>query len=80
MINKPTPLNQLYVDLNNEEHINAKKDKDLEKEALDTALSILENIKLDPARSVQIQAMTKTDPFCKFPRIIDMLTKELENG
>ena len=74
------PLNQLYVDLNNEEQVNVRKEKDAEKEAMDTVQMILENIAGDPARSMQIQLMMQTDPFCNYKRIVDMLAKELENG
>lgn len=73
------PLNQLYVDLNNEEQVNVRKEKDAEAEAMETALSILANIAGDPARDMQIQLMLQTDPFCNYRKIVDMLTKELEN-
>ncbi len=74
------PLNQLYVDLNNEEQVNVRKEKDAEAEAMETALSILANIAGDPARDMQIQLMLQTDPFCNYRKIVDMLAKELENG
>lgn len=73
------PLNQLYVDLNNEEQVNVRKEKDAEAEAMETARSILANIARDPARDMQIRLMMKTDPFCNHKKIVDMLTKELQN-
>ena len=74
------PLNQLYVDLNNEEQVNVKKEKDAEAEAMETAQAILSNIANDPARDTQIRLMLQTDPFCNYRTIVDMLTKELKNG
>lgn len=74
------PLNQLYVDLNNEEQVNVRKEKDAEAEAMDTAFSILANIVNDPERNMQIQLMMQTDPFCNYKKVVDMLTKELKNG
>ena len=73
------PLNQLYVDLNNEEQVNVRKEKDAEGEAMETALAILRNIAGDSARDAQIQLMMQTDPFCNYRKIVDMLAKELEN-
>lgn len=75
------PLNQLYVDLNNEEQVNVKKEKDAEAEALEFAKIILNNIKDNPLRSQQIQIMIQTDPFCNYKRIVEFLTEELnKNG
>ena len=74
------PLNQLYVDLNNEEQVNVRKEKDAEAEALEMAQIILFNIAEDPKREVQIRLMMQTDPFCNYRRVVDMLVKELENG
>lgn len=74
------PLNQLYVDLNNEEQVNVRTEKDAEAEAMETAMTILNNIAGDPARHMQIQLMMQTDPFCNYRKIVDVLTKELGNG
>ncbi len=74
------PLNQLYVDLNNEERVNVVKEKDAEAEAMQTAIGILSNIENDPSREQQIQLMMQTDPFCNYKRVVDMLAKELTNG
>lgn len=74
------PLNQLYVDLNNEEQINVKKDKDAEEEAMETAKSILARIADDPQRKNLIQILLQTYPFCEYKKVVDMITKELENG
>lgn len=74
------PLNQLYVDLNNEQQVNVRKDKDAEQEATEMAKSFLDNIVNDPQREIQIQLLMQTDPFCKYRRIVDMLSKELNNG
>lgn len=72
------PLNQLYVDLNNEEQINVRKEKDAEAEAKETAQSLLENIKDSPMRDAQIRIMMQTDPFCNYKKVVDMLAKELK--
>ena len=73
------PLNQLYIDLNNEEQVNVRKEKDAEAEAMETAKTILNNIAGDPARKIQIQLMMQTDPFCNYKKVVDLLAKELEN-
>lgn len=73
------PLNQLYVDLNNEEQVNVRKDKDAEGEAMETARVILGNIANSPMRDDQIRLMMQTDPFCNFKKVVDMLTKELSS-
>lgn len=72
------PLNQLYVDLNNEERVNVRKEKDAESEAMDFAKMILENIKDSPERPAQIKLMLQTDPFCNFKSVVDLLNKEIE--
>jgi len=74
------PLNQLYVDLNNEEQVNVRSEKEAEAEAMEMAKSILSNITLDHARDMQISLLMRTAPFCNYRRIVDMLTKELNNG
>ena len=74
------PLNQLYVDLNNEQQVNVRKEKDAEQEAMEMAKAFLENIVNDPQRETQIQLLMQTDPFCKYRKIVDMLAKELTNG
>ena len=73
------PLNQLYVDLNNEEQVNVKKDKDAESEAMTTAKTILANIAESPIRDAQIRLMMQTDPFCNHRKVVDMLAKELKS-
>ena len=73
------PLNQLYVDLNNEEQVNVRKDKDAETEAMDTAKMILANIENSPMRDTQIRLMMQTDPFCNYKKVVDMLAKELKS-
>lgn len=73
------PLNQLYVDLNNEEQVNVKKDKEAESEAMDTAKTILENIERSPMRDAQIRLIMQTDPFCNYRKVVDMLAKELKS-
>lgn len=72
------PLSQIYVDLNNDEQINFKKEKEAEKEAESLVLSILTHIAGDPDRSEQIQVLMKTDPFCKYKSVMELLHKELE--
>lgn len=72
------PLNQLYVDLNNEERVNVRKEYEAEKEAMEQVRMYLENIANSPERSVLIQALLQTDPFCNYKSILIMLRKELE--
>ncbi len=72
------PLNQLYVDLNNEEQVNIRKEKDAEKEACEIATAILANISKDPLRSDHIRLLISTDPFCRFSQVVEMLQQELE--
>lgn len=71
------PLNQLYVDLNNEEQINIKKDREAENEVLEMVLGILGRIRDDPQRRLQIQLLIDTDPFNKYDGVLDLLKKEL---
>lgn len=71
------PLNQLYVDLNNEEQVNIRKEKDAENEALETVKMILANIAESPMRDAQIRLMMQTDPFCNYKKVVDILAKEL---
>lgn len=78
LVEENLPLSQLYVDLNNDEQINYKREKEAEKEAESLALSILAHIAGDPDRSAQIKALIKTDPFCNFKSVVKLLEKELE--
>ena len=73
------PLNQLYVDLNNEEQVNVRKEKDAEREAIETVETILANISDSPMRDAQIHLIMQTDPFCNYRNIVDMLAKELDS-
>lgn len=73
------PLNQLYVDLNNEERVNVRKENEAEKEALQQAQIYLENIAGSPERSDLINVLLQTDPFCSYKSIVSMLRKELES-
>lgn len=73
------PLNQLYVDLNNEERVNVRKEKDAEAEAMNTAKMILENIKDSPDRIEQIKLILQTNPFCDYKSVTEMLKKELNS-
>lgn len=72
------PLNQLYVDLNNEEKINAVKETQAEKEAKELAKMILANIANDPNRNIQIEMLIMTDPFRNHKSVVNMLKKELK--
>lgn len=72
------PLNQLYVDLNNEERVNVRKEHEAEKEAMEQVQIYLENIARSPERSVLIRALLQTDPFCNYKNIVIMLRKELD--
>jgi hypothetical protein len=72
------PLNQLYVDLNNEERINVKKEKEAEKEAMALVQMLLANIADAPDREDHIVLLMKTDPFCNYKSIMKLLQKELD--
>jgi len=72
------PLNQLYVDLNNEERINVKKEKEAEKEAMALVQMLLANIVDAPDREDHIVLLMKTDPFCNYKSIMKLLQKELD--
>ncbi len=69
--------NQLYIDLNNEERVNVRKETELEQEAMRLTNVMLSNIKDDPHKAEQIRVLKQTDPFCNFKSIIDLLKKEL---
>lgn len=72
------PLNQLYVDLNNDEQINVKSNKEAENMAMSTVKVLLKNIEDSPIRDEQIRLIMQTDPFRNFKKIVDLLTKELK--
>lgn len=72
------PLNQLYVDLNNEERVNVRNEQEAEKEAMEQVRIYLENIAYSSERKELIQALLRTDPFCNYKSIVTMLRKELE--
>ena len=72
------PLNQLYVDLNNDEQVNVKSNKEAESEAMSTAKVILKNIEGSPFRKDQINLMLNTDPFCNYKKVVNLLMKELK--
>lgn len=74
------PLNQLYVDMNNEERVNVRKEKEAEKEAAMQISMYLENISGNPDRDTLIQVLMQTDPFCNYKNLVDMLRKELESN
>lgn len=71
------PLNQLYVDLNNEEQVNVKKEKEEETDILQMTRENLERIQHLPNRADLIQLMIMTDPFNRYQSVIEMLNKEL---
>lgn len=71
------PLNQLYVDLNNEERVNVRKEKEAEKEAAEQINMYLNNISGSPDRDALIQVLMQTDPFCNYKSIVEILRKEL---
>ena len=71
------PLNQLYVDLNNEEQINVRKEKEDRDEVMEIAKGILSQIQDSPMKNAQISIMLQTDPFCRHKAVMDMLKKEM---
>lgn len=74
------PLNQLYIDLNNEERVNAKKEREAEKDVMAQAHMYLENIAGAAERNTLIKVLMRTDPFCNFRQVMAMLRKELEDN
>ena len=74
------PLNQLYVDLNNEEQVNIRKEKDAESEAMEMARGYIDNIKDETEKEAYIRLLMQTDPFCNHRKVVDMLTKELRSN
>lgn len=80
LVEENLPLNQLYVDLNNDEQINLRKEKEAEEETMQQAKLILSNISDSPIRNEQIQIMLQTDPFCNYKKVVIMLNEELNNG
>lgn len=71
------PLNQLYVDLNNEERVNVRKEKVAEIEAIEQIKLYLDKIVDSPDRSTLIRVLMQTDPFCNYRNIVTILRKEL---
>lgn len=71
------PLNQLYIDLNNEERVNVRKENELEREAMLQLKDLLGNVQNDPNRNDYIQLLLLTVPFCKFKSTISLLKREL---
>ena len=65
------------MDLNNEERVNVRKEKEAEKEAAAQISMYLENISDSPERDALIQVLMQTDPFCNYKSIVEMLRKEL---
>ena len=80
LVEENLPLSQIYVDLNNDEQINSKKDSEAEAEAESLVLTILSHIAGEPERKAQIEILMKTDPFCKYKNILNLLQKELEEN
>lgn len=71
------PLNQLYVDLNNEEQINVRKEKEDRDEVMEIAKGILSQIQDSPMKNAQISIMLQTDPFYRHKAVMDMLKREM---
>lgn len=73
------PLNQLYVDLNNEERVNVRKENEAERDAMNQVNMYLSNIADSPERRTLIRVLMQTDPFCYYKSIMTILEKESES-
>lgn len=69
------PLNQLYVDMNNDEQIVNEQETN-EQEALSSLRQMLEALQEQSARRVFLKTMLNIEPFSCFPAIFEKLEKE----
>lgn len=77
LVENNLPLNQLYIDLNNEESVNLYKENEMEIEILSQANILMNNIKGNADRNSLIGMLLKTDPFCNFSSVEAYLKGEM---
>jgi len=78
-IERGLPLNQLYVDLNNDEQL--VNDQDQAAPDITAALSsMLEGCKSKAEKLSILDTMSNIEPFSSYPEVFDGLRKEITNG
>ncbi len=70
------PLNQLYVDLNNDEQINNDQEENV-KEIYAALYSMIQSQERNEDKMTMINAMTSVEPFSQYPEVIDKIRKEV---
>lgn len=75
-IERGLPLNQLYVDLNNDEQI--RNDQAQEDADINFALrSMIDTCTTSEEKSALIDAMSRIEPFSSYPNVIEKIRKEI---
>lgn len=78
-IERGLPLNQLYVDLNNDEQL--VNDQDQSAPDISAALSsMLEGCSSKAEKLSILETMSGIEPFSSYPEVLDGLRKEISNG
>lgn len=75
-IERGLPLNQLYIDMNNDERVN----NDLEQSADDIINALKSMLDIQPGYDEKVsllETMRNIEPFSQYPETIDMLMKEI---
>ena len=78
-IERGIPLNQLYVDLNNDEKIDNDTELD-ETEVRNTLEQMLASMPSGIVRKEFLEKIEHTEPFCEFPEMIQALIDKEKNG
>ncbi len=77
-IERNLPLNQLYVDMNNDEQLNNEQEQNTDDIA--TALRSMTDMRDSVTEKVALlEAMLNIEPFSNYPEIVEELKKEIEN-
>ena len=77
-IERGLPLNQLYVDLNNDEQL--RNDQEQDEDDIAVALKSMTESRSTYEEKIQIlDAMRCIDPFVSYPHVIEKIKKELSN-
>ena len=78
-IERGLPLNQLYVDLNNDEQLG--NDQDQPAPDIAAALSaMLKGCTNNAEKLAILDSMSSIEPFASYPEVLDSLRKEITNG
>jgi hypothetical protein len=78
-IERGIPLNQLYVDLNNDEKIDNDTELD-ETDVRNTLEQMLASMPSGIVRKEFLEKIEHTEPFCEFPEMIQALIDKEKNG